>query len=100
MELLQREVDRKPDLKAFVVFIGGDAKKIERLAADHKIERIGVMQVPADDPAIRAHGLRPVDALRNAIFLYKNRKVEKKLLNLKLDASGSKSLRAALDHLK
>ena len=100
MELLQREVERRPELKAFVVFIGGDAKKIEKLAADHKIERIGVMQVPADDPAVRAHGLGPVGALRNAIFLYKNRRVEKKFLNLKLDASGSKSLRTAIEQLK
>jgi len=99
MRLLQEEVDRKPALKAFVVYMGGDARQIEQLAAANRIERIGVMQVPVDDASLQGMQLRPVASLRNAIFLYKKRTVEKKFVNLKLDATGSRQLREALSKL-
>ena len=99
MQLLQEEVDGHPGLRAFVVYIGGDSKEIGQVAASHHIERIGVMQVPVDDAALQGYQLRAVDSLRNVVFVYKKKKVMKKFVNLKLDAAGAKSLRAALERV-
>lgn len=91
-------------LKAFFVFIpakgqGGEAiaKQVADLSAERKIENVGMTYVNGpDDTAVKLHRINTDEKVRNTIFVYKDKKVTAKFINLIANEGGLRSLNEAI----
>lgn len=101
------QANAKKDLKAFLIFIKPSSVSTEALtkewgevAAEKKLERVAFTYVPGpEDPAVRAYGINTDAKVKNTIFLYKDKRVEEKFVNLVADEEGLKRLDAAVQSL-
>jgi hypothetical protein len=92
------------DLKAFVVFIrhgkGADsqfASQLKDFAAKNKLQRIGVTYVSAPtDAAVREYQINTNAKVQNTVFVYKDRTVASKFVNLRADTKGLDQLTSAI----
>ncbi|HZO90006.1 MAG TPA: hypothetical protein VFB38_16880 [Chthonomonadaceae bacterium] len=94
-------------LKAFVIFTNpGEeepedlTKSLEKMAADRNITHIGIAFLPnLDDNAVKDYGINTDARVRNTVFLYKNKMVASKFVNLKADKKGQEALEEAIQNL-
>ena len=100
-ELLQKAVDdhSQKQFKGFLIFINAPAADIEKLASDKKLERIGLARLTGgtSDSAIASYQINTGSNIKNTVFVYKNRKVAEKFVNLSADKDGLAKLQAAID---
>ena len=91
-------------LKAFVVFMNpkreaGDAiaKRLAALGSANKAVNVSISYLPGPtDEAVQGYGINTDAKVRNTIFVYKNRTVSSKFVNLTADAKGVSSLNEAI----
>lgn len=91
-------------LKAFVVFVPSGkqsadalAKRLARLGEKGKLRNVALTYVSGpDDPALKGYGINTDARVRNTIFVYRDRKVSDKFVNLVADREGIDALTAAI----
>lgn len=91
-------------LKAFVVYMNPTnapasalEAKLRKIGDANKLQNVSLVFLPgAGDPAVQAYGVNTDRAVRNTIFVYRNRTVEAKFVNWQADASGVAGLRDAV----
>jgi hypothetical protein len=101
------QASAKKDLRAFLIFIKPNSVSTEALtkewgdiAAEKKMERVAFTYVPGpEDPAVRAYGINTDAKVKNTIFVYKEKRVEEKFVNLVADEEGLKKLDAAIQNV-
>lgn len=104
---LDKEVKANADkwLKAFVIFINPNAeptntltKELQKLAADRKLDKVAFacLSGPKDD-ALPDYQIVPDAKLKNVVFVYKNKLVDSKFVNLVADSKGLKTLDGAIE---
>ena len=86
----------KHDLKAFVISLDGKeaASKIASLSGADKT--LHVAYIAKDNEALDMYKINTASEVKNTVFVYKNKKVVAKMVNLKADAAGLKTLKAAV----
>ncbi len=99
----------KPALKAFVVFVQPSdsetsdskafAKKLSDVAESNHFENVALAYVPSGDAAVKGYRINLDTQVQNTVFVYKNRKVMAKFVNLKADDKGLANLNAAVSSI-
>ncbi len=90
------------DLKGFMIMLTrGDAcvtacKDIAAKAEKSQMNKIGIAHLPATDDAVKNYKVNTGTDVKNTIFVYQNRKVVAKFVNLKADKEGLAKLDAAI----
>lgn len=98
-------------LKAFVVFVNGgcgnvnsccatpDAlkKTIETIAKKANVKEVSLVYVKSDDPSLKAYKINA--EAKNTVFVYKNRKVVEKFVNLGADSKNLAALQTAIGNI-
>lgn len=90
--------------KAFVVYLNPDRESADRISArlqnlgnKLKLEQVSLVYLPGPDhPAVKGYGINVDPSVRNTVFVYKERTVESKFVNLKADEKGLAALREAV----
>jgi protocatechuate 3,4-dioxygenase beta subunit len=103
---LEKAVNEHSDkeLKAFVIFIKPKeetdqaiTKQLEDLAADKKLDKIGMAYIPGPkDEAAQGYQINTDPKVKNTVFVYKQKTVEDRFVNLKGDDKGITSLNKAI----
>lgn len=92
----------KADLKGFVINLTMCEKcetKVDALATKaekNKMDNIAVTKLSVSDEAIKNYKVNTDAEVKNTVFVYKNRKVVAKFVNLKADEKGLGELKAAI----
>jgi len=89
----------KVDLKAFVIKLSScDAcvTSTKDLAAKGKFENIAMAYLPNKDTAVKNYKVNTDASVKNTVFVYRDRKVVAKFVNLKADKAGLGDLHAAI----
>lgn len=90
------------DLKGFMIMLTrGDAcvtacKDIAAKAEKAEMNKIGITHLPIADGAVKNYKVNTDADVKNTIFVYQNRKVVAKFVNLKADKEGLAKLDAAI----
>jgi protocatechuate 3,4-dioxygenase beta subunit len=92
------------NLKAFLVFIrpGSEtdeqfASQLRSFAEQNKLQNVAVTYVPAPtDGAVKQYQINTDGKVRNTVFVYRNRKVASKFVNLTADAKDLQRLSGAI----
>jgi len=75
--------EAKAEFKAFIVFIKGEEKQVAKLAEENKIENVGFALLKGpDDPVLKAVKIKPSEKVRNVVYVYANKTVTAKFVNL------------------
>lgn len=88
--------------KGFVIFLTDKAntealgKKLEQLAKEERYADIALATLAKDDEAIANYKVNVSADVKNTIFIYKNKKVTNKFVNLAADEKGLGELQAAI----
>lgn len=90
--------------KVFVVFVNPKREPAEQIASrlkamgdKLKLEHVALAYLPGPDhEAVKGYGINTDAAVRNTVFVYKNRVVDSKFVNLNADEKGLASLREAV----
>jgi protocatechuate 3,4-dioxygenase beta subunit len=103
---LDAQVGEKPAarLKAFVVYANAARQpddqllaRLEPVAARSGLKRVAFVFITSGDlVAVRDNSINVDPAVRNTVFVYKQRKVAAKFVNLTADSRGLAALRAAV----
>jgi len=91
--------------KPFVVFVNakredGEAlgARLQELGTRLGLEHVALAYLPGPDhPAVKGYGINTDPSVKNTVFVYKNRTVEAKFVNLKGDQKGLTALRQAVN---
>lgn len=91
-------------LKAFVVYVNPSGAapsvlgaRLRKIGEANKLQNVSLVFLPGPtDPAVQAYGVNTDRAVRNTIFVYRNRTVEAKFVNWQADAAGVAGLRDAV----
>lgn len=91
-------------LKVFVVFMNpnrepaeGIAGRLARIGAAAKLERVSLVYLPGPDAeAVKEYAVNTDARVRNTVFVYRNRTVSAKFVNLTADGRGVSALDAAV----
>lgn len=103
LEKLSRQyADKK--LKVFVVFVNRDRENAETVAGrlkqmgdKLKLEHVALTYLSGPDhAAVKGYGINTAPEVRNTIFVYRDRTVDSKFVNLNADAKGLAALREAI----
>lgn len=94
----------RSDLKGFVVFIrrsrGAEdryAAQLREFATKNNLHNVGVTYVDApSDQAVRSYRINTDPKVRNTVFVYRDRKVQSKFVNLPATSGGLDELAAAV----
>ncbi|MBX3114585.1 MAG: hypothetical protein KF824_04815 [Fimbriimonadaceae bacterium] len=98
-DLDKKMASSKAEFRAFVVYLTHCEKCVEMsgtIAGKVKGEKVAVTNLPIDSPAVGDYKVNTDTAVKNTVFVYKNRKVVAKFVNLKGDEAGLKALNAAI----
>lgn len=103
---LEKIAKANPDakFKPFVVFVNGNRESGEVLGTRLRemgkklgLEHVALTYLPGPDHhAVKGYGINTDPAVKNTIFVYKNRTVAAKFVNLKADEKGLAQLREAV----
>lgn len=89
----------KNELKAFVINLTHCDKCIDgtkSMAAKSKLDNIAFTYLPSDSEFVKNYKVNTESEVKNTVFVYKNKKVVAKFVNLKADEKGLKELNAAI----
>ncbi|MFN3729288.1 MAG: hypothetical protein ACK4XJ_06205 [Fimbriimonadaceae bacterium] len=98
----QVQANKAADLKAFVIFVVEPSKmadmqkKIADVATQTGYNDIAMAVLPSDNPAVKAYKMNLDATVKNTVFVYRNKKVEAKFVNLVADAKGIEALNASV----
>lgn len=99
-DVLAAEVgDSKANLKAFVINLTMCEKceeKANTMAKTTKHDNIAIAMLPVKDEAVKNYKVNTDSSVKNTVFVYRNRKVVAKFVNLEANAKGLGELRAAI----
>jgi len=87
------------EFRAFVVYLTHCEKCVEMtstLASKVKGSKVAMTHLPINSESVKDYKVNTSTDVKNTVFVYKNRKVVAKFVNLKGDAAGLKSLNAAI----
>lgn len=90
----------KHEFKAFVVNLSMCSKCIDAtktMASKTKLKNVGITYIDKGSDAVEAYKINTASDVKNTVFVYKNRKVVAKFVNLKADKEGLKALNAAIE---
>jgi len=94
------------EFKAFLIFVTPKdadatafAEKLAKIAQDRKIENVGFAYLSPEDRAIRGYRMNLEEPVKNTVFVYKNKTVTHKMINLKADKQGLEKLQAAISDI-
>ena len=101
-KVAKANADKK--FKAFVVFInpnkeqdGKFGKQLTALAAKDKLQNVALAYLPGPDAeAVKEYEINTDPSVKNTVFVYKERKVNAKFVNLTADKKGTDTLQAAI----
>jgi protocatechuate 3,4-dioxygenase beta subunit len=99
-KLLSAEVaDSKADLKAFIINLAPNesAEHSATKMATGAPANIGFAMLPSTDQAVKNYKVNTSNDVKNTVFVYRNKKVVAKFVNLKADKAGLGQLVAAID---
>lgn len=85
----------KHELKAFVITLDGQGSANE-IAKGVGSDKVGVAYIGKDSSAVGDYKINTASDVKNTVFVYKNKKVVAKMVNLKADAAGLKALKEAV----
>jgi hypothetical protein len=98
---------RDSELKAFVIYLTPAAsaeraaETLTTIAAEQEANSIGMAYLPIDHAAARQYKINMEPEVKNTVFVYRNKRVVAKFVNLKADEEGlaklSESLKAATE---
>lgn len=89
----------KSDLKSFVIKLthcDACVASTKDLAASTKLTNIGIAHLSSKDEAVKNYKVNTDSSVKNTVFVYKDRKVVAKFVNLKGDKAGLGQLHAAI----
>lgn len=98
-DLDNKMASSKAEFRAFVVYLTHCAKCVEMtgtLANKVKGANVAMTHLPIDSESVKDYKVNTSTDVKNTVFVYKNRRVVAKFVNLKGDAAGLKSLSAAI----
>ncbi|MDK3158862.1 hypothetical protein QPK87_20100 [Kamptonema cortianum] len=101
--LSARVANSKAELKGFVINLtrcDACVKATDTIAEMVKSKNIGIAHLSSQDEAVTNYKVSTEADVKNTVFVYKNRKVAAKFVNLKADAAGLKALNAAIDGIE
>jgi hypothetical protein len=88
------------EFKALVVFVtdkkNADSVKKQVLAATPGIDNVGMAVITKDNEAVSNYKINLSGDVKNTVLVYKNWKVEEKMVNLTADKNGLDSLNSAI----
>lgn len=93
------------ELKAFVTFFNHRGQSTEefeqslrQMAEKHGVKNVAIAYLPGGpkDPAVKGHKINTDEAVRNTVFVYRDRKVAARFVNLTADEKGLEQLQAAI----
>lgn len=91
--------------KGFVIFLADKAngemleKKLAKMAEEAKYKDIALAWLPKDDEAVGNYKVSVSDEVKNTVFIYKNKKVASKLVNVSADEAKLGELQAAIEQV-
>jgi hypothetical protein len=103
--LLEKQVqaNAKSELKAFVILLTDKPEEtgtfLKALAERIGAKEVGLAYLKNDDQAVRNYKVNPGADVKNTIFVYKNKTVSDKFVNLKADEKGLGDLSAAISRV-
>jgi hypothetical protein len=92
-------------LKGFFIFLTDKssapavAQKLEKLGETTHSDRVALAWLPKDDEAVGNYKVNVSPDVKNTVFVYRDRKVVAKFVNLKGDAKGLQALEAAIEKI-
>lgn len=89
----------KTELKAFMINLSSCDACVDgtkTLAEKAALKNIAMAYLPKTDDAIKAYKVNTASDVKNTVFVYKNKKVVAKFVNLKADKEGLKNLNDAI----
>lgn len=100
--LNQNTIERKSaKLKTFVIFVTDNPKEtaqmIEGVAKKTMFNDVAMAYLPKSDSAVKAYKVNTGADVKNTIFVYKDRTVQAKFVNLKADKKGVTELQSAIN---
>lgn len=94
--------NKKSELKGFLINLTHCqmcVDKVTTLAKATPYQEIGIATLPTTDEAVSAYKVNTVKEIKNTVFVYKNRKVVAKFVNLKADEEGLMALKKAISQV-
>ena len=91
--------NKKSEFKGFLInltFCDDCVDKAHRTAKNLKYDNIGFATLASKDGAVKRYKVNTSKEVTNTVFIYKDKKVVAKFVNLKLDKDGLKKLNAAI----
>lgn len=92
-------------LKSFVIFVSDPAKTaqtakwIESIASKTGYSKVAMAYLPKNSEFVADYKINTSPEVKNTVFVYKNRTVQAKFVNLKADANGLAELNKAIDKI-
>ena len=90
---------KKSELKTFVIFVTDDAKKAEAMLAqlaEKTGHEVALAYLAKKNEAVSNYKVNLSPDIKNTVFVYKNRTVQAKYVNLKADEKGLAQLGASV----
>jgi hypothetical protein len=101
-ELLEKQVNAKSDaeFKAFVMVLTDKpeetARALKEVADGKGFKEVGLAYLKRSDQAVKNYKVSLSEEVKNTIFVYRNKQVSEKFVNLKADEKGLESLNASI----
>ncbi len=92
-------------LKPFIIFVSDPAKTsqtakwIAEFSSKTNINNVAMAYLPKNSEYVGDYKINTSAEVKNTIFVYKNRTVQEKFVNLKADATGIANLNKAIDKI-
>ncbi|MDI9639990.1 hypothetical protein QPK87_20075 [Kamptonema cortianum] len=99
----QRVGASQADLRAFIIQIkssDADEEKAKMIAEKSGAQKIGTAFLSVSDPGVKAYKFALSEEVKNTVFVYKNKKVSAKFVNLKADEKGLAQLAEAIAEIE
>ncbi len=98
---------RAKEFKAFVIFINAEKKDpqtlsqtLSALAEKYGLDKVALTHLsPNDSRSVRAYRVNTSPEVKNTIFVYLNKKVSAKFVNLVADEKGLSGLESAIGEI-
>lgn len=99
-KVLSAEVkDSKSELKGFIINLtmcAGCEAKAEHMAKKTTFDNIAIAKLATTNEAVKNYKVNTAAEVKNTVFVYRNKKVVAKFVNLKADKEGIADLQAAI----
>lgn len=98
-KLVAANTGGRPKLKAFVVFVSktNDSSlpgKLQKIATQNNLKQVSLVWLTSDNEAVKNYAINLDSKIKNTVFVYRNRTVQSKFINL--DAKGIGDLNTAV----